>query len=179
MRSPVWSATAVAVVLASLLLSGCSVRLVDPASDGTGSSDSSRVTDDAAPDLGTSDAQGSEPTDTATPAADDGLDTEHAAHRQELVDAATTTMPCPTGPLQQDGAVIRIEGDCGEITIDSDAAAVVVDDVSTLTLTGDGTVVYAAEVGEVLVSGSANQIYWTGKTPAVTDSGSANTLRRG
>lgn len=171
MRVTASTVVAASVLLASLLLTACSVRLVDPANTDSGSN-RTEANSTPAPDRTSTESASPESPPAEAPAGD-------AARRQELLDAATTTMPCPDVPLQQDGAVIRVEGACDELRIDSDAAAVIVDDVAILTLTGDGTVVYANDIGEIRVSGSANAIHWLGETPQVTDSGSANTLRRG
>ena len=65
-----------------------------------------------------------------------------------LIAAATTTMTCPPGPLDEDGAIIRVEGPCAELVIDIDAGVVIVDDVDELLLRGSGTVVYAGTIGD-------------------------------
>lgn len=176
MRTPRLSATAAAALLLVVFLSGCTVRIIDPAAESAGPTSGA-----TGPETPAAAKPVTEKPATKTPAATDdgGLDAEHAEHRQSLLDSATTTMPCPTGPLQQDGSIIRIEGACDEVRIDLDAGAVIVDDVTTLLLSGSGTVVYAATIGELRVSGSANEIYWAGETPQVTDTGSANVLRRG
>lgn len=182
MRTSRPTAVGAAAIILAVLLSGCTVRIIDPTAEDPGTTvaetpaadapatETPEGTDDVAPD-------DEAPDDDSAPLG--GWDAEHAAHRADLLASATTTMPCPSGPLQQDGAVIRIEGACDEIRIELDAGAVIIDDVSTLLLSGSGTVVYAGTVGDVRVSGSANEIYWTGDTPQVTDTGTANVLRRG
>ena len=173
------SSAAAAAIVVAVLLGGCTMRIIDPTAEDTGAT--TGATDAETPAPKTPDA--AEDDDRSGPDPDpaplDGLDAEHAEHRQRLLDSATTTMPCPTAPLQQDGTIIRIEGTCDEIRIDLDAGAVIVDDVASLQLSGSGTVVYVSTVGDVRVSGSANEIYWTGETPQVTDTGTANVLRRG
>ncbi|WP_223628866.1 DUF3060 domain-containing protein [Microbacterium sp. EST19A] len=176
MRTPRPSATAAAAIILAVLLSGCTVRIIDPAAESPGATSGSTDTETPAAETPAAERP---PTKTPEATEHDGLDAEHAEHRQRLLDSVTTTMPCPTGPLQQDGSIIRIEGACAEVRIDLDAGAVIVDDVTTILLSGSGTVIYAGTLGEVRVSGSANEIYWTGETPQVTDTGTANVLRRG
>lgn len=182
MRASRSAVTAAAAVLVLLLLSGCSVRIVDPAAgetrdDGQGQSAEPVPSDPVASDPATP-RPADDPPASETPSSS-GLSPENAADRDRLLAAATTTMPCPTGALDQDGAVIRVEGTCARLEIDSDAGVVIADDVDTLILRGSGTVVYAASLGSITVTGSADQVYWTGATPAVDDTGSGNTLRRG
>lgn len=181
MRASRSSAAAAATIVVAVLLSGCTMRIIDPAAEDAGPTTGATGAETPAktPAPKTPDAAEDDDRSDPDPAPIDGLDAEHAAHRQRLLDSATTTMPCPTAPLQQDGTIIRIEGDCDEIRIDLDAGAVIVDDVSSLQLSGSGTVVYANTIGDVRVSGTANEIYWTGETPQVTDTGTANVLRRG
>lgn len=174
-------AAAIAVMVGAVLLSGCTVRIIDPGGPDAGSTASPSVRETSAAQTPEDD----EP-DQSTPAVQppetspvDGWDAEHAEHRQRLSDSVTTTMPCPTAPLQQDGTITRIEGDCDEVRIDLDAGAVIIDDAASLLLSGSGTVVYADTLGDVRVSGTANEIYWLGATPQVTDTGTANVLRRG
>ena len=177
MRASRSTAAATAVLITAVALSGCTLRIVDPASESPDPASNSQ-----GPESPPAETPEQETPEANQPSADpqpDGWDAEHAAHRERLLESASTTMPCPTGPLQQDGTIIRIEGDCDEIRIDLDAGAVIVDDVSSLLLSGSGTVVYAATIGEVRVSGTANEIYWLGETPQVTDTGTANVLRRG
>lgn len=181
MRASRSSIAAAATIDGAVLLSGCTMRIIDPTAEDAGPTTGATGAETPAktPVPKTPDAAEDDDTSDPDPAPIDGLDAEHAAHRQRLLGSATTTMPCPTAPLQQDGTIIRIEGDCDEIRIDLDAGAVIVDDVSSLQLSGSGTVVYANTIGDVRVSGTANEIYWTGETPQVTDTGTANVLRRG
>ncbi|WP_435746416.1 hypothetical protein [Microbacterium sp. PMB16] len=180
MRASRSIAAAITVLVTATLVTGCTLRIVNPGADGSDTPAGSQRSETPAaemPEEGAPEAETPKPDEDPTPPA--GLDAEHAAHRERLLASATTTMPCPSGPLQQDGAIIRVEGACDEIRIDLDAGAVIVDDVSSLLLSGSGTVVYADTVGEVRVSGTANEIYWVGETPGVTDTGTANVLRRG
>ncbi|KKX99229.1 hypothetical protein AAY78_03520 [Microbacterium sp. Ag1] len=159
-------------------LTGCTATIVDRAKDGTDSA-SSGSTSASEP---SSPAPPTEP-DTAEP--DDStkaggeLSAANAADRERLVAAATTTMPCPTDTLNQDGAVIRVEGSCADLVIDIDAGVVIADDVTNLRLSGSGTVIYAETIDSLTVTGSASVVYWTGETPAVDDRGTANTLVHG
>lgn len=179
-------ATAVPLVLAALLC-GCTVSIVDPSEDSAASSsrqDSASASPDRAPTgtptSSTADDTASDDPD-APPADADSSDLSPAAaaERERLIAAATTTMPCPSGPLDQDGAIIRVEGPCASLVIDIDAGVVIADDVDELLLRGSGSVVYAGIIGTATVSGSANEVYWSGRTPRVEDSGTANTLGRG
>jgi hypothetical protein len=172
-----YTATMTPLVVAATLLTGCTVSIVDPGAE----DHRATVPQDADP------APQSESTPPATPPedqADDeappsGLSAPNAAERERLTAAATITMTCPRGPLDQDGAIIRIEGSCADLVIDIDAGAVIADDVDQLQLRGSGTVVFAGTIGTATVSGSANQVIWSGPTPVLEDSGSANSLGRG
>ncbi|MBO9627456.1 MAG: DUF3060 domain-containing protein [Microbacterium sp.] len=161
-------------VAAGTTLSACAVSIDEPAA--TGGSDRGDAP-------GTDSAQGEQ--SPATTGADTKTDapagfTADAQERRDiLVEAATTTMPCPDGPLTTDGAVVRVEGPCPDLVIEIDAGAVIADDVDTLTLSGSGTTVYVDRVKSLTVTGSASSVFWAGETPTVTDRGAANVLRRG
>ncbi|MCK2037932.1 DUF3060 domain-containing protein [Microbacterium sp. SSW1-49] len=165
------------LAVAVMLLTGCTVSIVDPAA---GNDRSPRAQDgdpapqsDATPRPSAREQQGDDD------AASSGLSAPNAAERERLTAAATITMTCPDGPLDQDGSIIRVEGACADLVIDIDAGAVIADDVDRLQLRGSGTVVFAGTIGTVTISGSANQIIWSGATPVLKDSGSANSLGRG
>lgn len=149
-------------------LSGCSIAVVDP---GEADSGAPVVTDD------TSTASDGTPSESEIAAT--GLSAEGQAIRDAKVAAATTTMPCPSEPLDQDGTIVRVEGDCAELVIEIDAGVVIADDVDQLTLKGSGTTVFVNSVKSITVTGSASDVYWAGDTPSVTDSGAANTIRKG
>ncbi|MGJ0389558.1 DUF3060 domain-containing protein [Microbacterium sp. CGR1] len=167
-------------LLAALLLvtalSGCSVSIVDPTRP---TPVASTPPERSAPDQPETspDTTGEEPS--SEPTSESELSADGQAERSRLIAAATTTMPCPSAPLTEDGAVIRIEGACPELVVEIDAGVVIADDVGTLSLSGSGTVIYVQNVGAVTVTGSASSIFWEGDTPTVQDRGSANTLRRG
>lgn len=175
MRTSRTLATVGAAALLAALLGGCSATIIDRSDSGAGST--------PAP----AQATPSETAETKTPApADDeaapdssGLSPENAADRERMIAMATTTMTCPAGALTEDGAIVRVEGACGDLVIEIDAGVVIVDDVQNVTLSGSGTVVYAGTVDNLMVTGSASTVYWTGETPTIDDRGSANTLRRG
>lgn len=168
----------IAGVLLLGVLSGCSAAIVDRSDDATAASPRPSATPAAnAPSV---EAPEKANTPSATsPSSAAGLSPENAADRERMLAQASTTMPCPSGPLDQDGAVIRVEGACAELVIDIDAGVVIADDVTKLTLSGSGTVVYAETIGDLTVTGSASMVLWTGGTPTVDDRGSANTLRHG
>lgn len=167
------TAALVTLVLAGAL-TGCTATIVDRGKEGTGDTDS--------PSSAATSAPPSEP-DSATPdessKAGGELSATNAADRERLVAEATTTMPCPSDAMNQDGAVIRVEGACTDLVIDIDAGVVIADDVTNLTLSGSGTVIYAETIGSLTVTGSASVVYWTGETPTVNDRGTANTLVHG
>lgn len=165
------------VVIAALLLTGCTVRIIDPSAD-EARSPAPQEADPASQDETTPRATSS-PDEGDVDAAPPALSAPNAAERERLIAAATITMTCPSGPLDHDGAVVRVEGSCASLVIDIDAGVVIADDVDELLLRGSGTVVYAATIGTATVSGSANEVYWTGPTPTLEDDGSANSLGRG
>lgn len=151
-------------------LTGCTVGIVDP-SEPSQKAPTQEQTSQAP------DAEEEAP-EAETPATS-GLSADGQEERDRLIAAATTTMPCPDGPLTADGAIVRVEGACPELVIEIDAGVVIADDVDEFTLEGSGTIVYAENLGVVTVTGSASSIFWSGATPTVHDSGSSNTLRKG
>ena len=159
-------------------LTGCTATIVDRGKDEADSASSPSTTTSGpsapAPPV---EPETAEPDTSATAGGE--LSATNAADRERLVAEATTTMPCPTETMNQDGAVIRVEGSCPELVIDIDAGVVIADDVTNLTLSGSGTVIYAETIGSLTVTGSASVVYWTGKTPTVDDRGTANTLVHG
>lgn len=165
------------VVIAALLLTGCTVRIIDPSAEEARSPAPQEA--GPAPQDETTPRATSSPDEGDVDAAPPALSAPNAAERERLIAAATITMTCPSGPLDHDGAVVRVEGSCASLVIDIDAGVVIADDVDELLLRGSGTVVYAGTIGTATVSGSANEVYWTGPTPTLQDDGSANSLGRG
>lgn len=176
-------ARALRVALAGLILavglSGCALRVVDgeaaPTNAPAATEESSRSTPPA-PDAEAPDAEA--PDAEKTPAAS-GLSAENQRLRESMAASATTTMPCPRGPLTADATVIRVEGACADLVIEVDAGVVIADDVERLTLSGSGTTVYVQNVAAVTVTGSGSTVLWAGETPQLSDTGSSNTVRRG
>lgn len=162
-----------AAALLATLLGGCSATIIDRSD-----ADSTPAPTQTAPD-GTPETKTPTPADDAAAPDSSALSLENAADRERMIGLATTTMTCPDGALTEDGAIVRVEGECGDLVIEIDAGVVIVDGVQNLTLAGSGTVVYAGTVANLLVTGSASTVYWTGETPTIDDRGSANTLRRG
>lgn len=173
MRRTLLPALTVTALLLMGGLSGCSAAIVDGAASPSGPA--SEVDEPVAAPSPTAPAQSDSPDDGAA----SGLSPENAEERARFAAGATTTMPCPSGALDQDGAIIRVEGSCTDLVIEIDAGVVIADDVENLTLAGSGTVVYAETIGALTVTGSASVVHWTGATPTVDDRGSANTLTRG
>ena len=172
-------AVALGAALLGLALSGCSVALEEPQPAGSKPStqETAPVADEPDEEAAEPDEADEIPEDTS---ADTALSAENATERERLIGLATTTMPCPEGaPLAQHGAIIRVEGHCATLTIDLDAGVVIADDVDELVLNGDGTVVFAGKVSTLTVTGDVNSLYWTGDTPRLDDTGTANTLLRG
>lgn len=177
MRLTTHARIAAALVLATTaatMLSACSLSIVDPSAT-QGEQDTPATETDGTPP--------STVPETPSPQAGDdaaaGFSADAQQRRDILIAAATTTMPCPDGPLTNDGAVIRVEGPCPELVIEIDAGAVVADEVDSLILAGSGTTVYVDRVTTLRVTGSASSVFWAGETPALTDRGAANVLRRG
>jgi len=186
MRRTTATSAPLTALLFVVVLSGCSVAVVDPTQPSPASatasspSEAGSPSDDApSPDTSPGTSPGPEQSPGSRPSADSGLSAAGQAERARLSDAATTTMPCPTDPLTSDGAVIRVEGPCADLVIELDAGVVIADDVGTVTLSGSGTVVYVREVDAITVTGSASSILWEGVSPTVDDRGSANTLKKG
>jgi hypothetical protein len=180
MRTSRLTATALTALLLAAALSGCTATIVDGSAQSSEKPTTEQTTEQTStPDRTEADTEEPATTDDADESTTSGLSPQNAAERERLTAEATTVMPCPSGPLDQDGAVIRVEGSCAELVIDIDAGVVIADDVTTLTLSGSGTVVFAENIDALTVTGSASIVYWTGSTPTVDDSGTANTLTRG
>lgn len=154
-------------------LAGCTVAVVDP-SEGAPSAERTPAGTTDGPDR--SDA-GLESPPASAPA--ETVSGDSQAQREALLAAVDTTMSCPDGPLTADGDIIRVEGHCERLVIDIDAGAVIADDVDDLTLRGSGTTVFVGNVLTLTVTGSASSVFWSGSTPDVSDSGAANTLKKG
>lgn len=168
MRFRRFASAAVSVLLSAGIaasLTACTISIVDPSA---GTPPPSERTEEAPA-----------PTDDDGAAPARGFSAEAQTRRDTLAAKASTTMPCPDGPLTADGTVIRVEGSCAELVIEIDAGAVIADDVESLTLNGSGTVVYVDSVSRLTVTGSASSVFWAGDTPSVSDTGSANELRKG
>lgn len=183
MRRTKATSALVAALLLAITLSGCTVSIVDPTAETPVASTTPERSESPAQSPAQSESATESDTDRDEPSAeqtdDSALSPAGQAERDRLIAAATTTMPCPAGPLTEDGAVIRVEGACGELVVEMDAGVVIADDVEALSVSGSGTVIFVRHVGAVSVTGSASSIFWEGATPTVDDSGSANTLRRG
>lgn len=157
---------AIAVLAATaVLLSGCTFRLAEPAADEQ-KPDTDRETSIS-------------PQESEKPEVAETESSSVSVDRQDAIDAATTTVACTdTASVDATGVVVRLEGDCGTVTIGADAAVVITDDAERIVLTGTGTIVYALEVGSVDISGDANLVRWTGSSPIVQDSGVANVVQK-
>ena len=159
-----------ALAATAVLLSGCTFRLADPGADEQ-KPDTDRETSIS--------PQESEKPETEKPDDEETESPSISVDRQDAIDAATTTVACTdTASVDATGVVVRLEGDCGTVTIGADAAVVITDDAERIVLTGTGTIVYALEVGSVEISGDANLVRWTGSSPIVQDSGVANVVQK-
>ncbi|SDH67148.1 DUF3060 domain-containing protein [Agrococcus jejuensis] len=169
---PRWVALAALTLVAVGSLSGCGLAFSEPDASPAppASSPQTPSTEPADDDPAESPAESpeeSDPTEIGAP----------SAERDELIARAQQTVPCSAGlDVANDGAIIRVEGACDELTVSADAAIVIADDVTTLTVSGSGSVVYALELADLRISGDVNEVRWTGATPAVTDDGTANTI---
>jgi hypothetical protein len=161
---------------AAVALAGCAVSITDSEATDAGSLSGEPVprATPAAP------SPTSRPTDDAADRpADDTAIAEPAVTRDQAIAAASTTLACTPGlVVSQIGAVVRIEGPCDEVTVNADAAVVVVDDVSRLRVAGTGTAVFALGIGELTVTGDASGVWWRGDAPVVTDTGAGNVIGR-
>lgn len=138
-------------------LAGCSVQLVDP---------------DATPTPPVS-----------QPGATDGPDVPSdkpgTSERDAAIAAATTTLACTDElVVDQHAAVVRVDGDCDEVTVAADGAIVILDDVRELRVSGSATTVYVLNLGQLALTGDAVIVRWQGTAPEVTDDGTANLIER-
>lgn len=169
MRASRTSALLLSTALSLLVLSGCSVAVIDPPSAQRPVAETPVAEKPVEGDAPSAAPQASTPGTTADVAAD----------RERYAEAASITMPCPTAPLDNDGDIIRVEGPCDELHVEIDAGVLIVDEVGTLVLEGASTVVYARSIGTLTVTGDVNEVYWEGETPDVRDSGVSNVLKKG
>ena len=149
---------------ATLLLSGCTFRIVDP--------QASPVPDVTEQSQASTDA----PDDETDEEADDDT-SESDSERERFEELVSVTLQCEPGlEISSPGATVRVEGDCGTLTVSGDAAVVIADDIESLVVSASGAVIYASTVDSVQVTGDANAVRWTGPTPAVDDDGAGNVL---
>lgn len=163
--------TAIAVTAMLLTaLTACSVNVVDGAQPRPAASDDATQTDadaETGPPLDVIDEQ-------AEPDAGDDID------REALIAAATNVRRCDGELTIVDNAVlVRVEGPCDRLIVNSSGSQVVTDDVTFLEVVGDGNVVLSGTVETLLVNGAANVVHWQGATPTVTETGAANVLTAG
>ena len=146
---------------ATLLLSGCTLRIVDP--------QASPVPDVTEQSQASTDAPDDDDAD------DDTSDSD--SERERFEELVSVTLQCEPGlEISSPGATVRVEGDCGTLTVSGDAAVVIADDIESLVVSASGAVIYASTVDSVQVTGDANAVRWTGPTPAVDDDGAGNVL---
>lgn len=159
----------------ALPLSGCAIRVVDPtATSDIGVDDAAAGARPSSTAADPSDGPDASATDASTP----GTGTADA-DRAAAIASATSTVSCSPGlVLDQPASIIRVEGDCDDVTVAADGAVVILDDVATLRVTADAALVMALGVGTLLVSGSADTVQYTGTAPTVTDTGAANLIER-
>ena len=150
---------------ATLLLGGCTFQLAGPDDDREPSS--TTKTPDKSPSP--SESSDDDETDDDT----SGSDSE----RERLEDLVNVTLQCEPGlEISSPGASVRVEGDCGTLTVSGDATVVIADDIESLVVSASGAVIYVGSLDSVQVTGDANTVHWTGSTPAVDDDGAGNVL---
>ncbi|WP_243226677.1 DUF3060 domain-containing protein [Microbacterium sp. CIAB417] len=98
--------------------------------------------------------------------------------RERYADVAQQTS-CASGEVvvAQAGATVSITGECALVTVTASGAVVLADRIGTLEITGAANQVQAASVDIARLGGSGNDVRWESGTPAVTDTGAANTAR--
>lgn len=169
---PRWLALVALTIVAVGSLSGCGLAFSDPDATDPAPATSSQESPDATPEQSepeTSAPEASEPEDAAPGATNPA--------RDDLIARAAQTIPCSPGlDVTTDGGIVRVEGACDDLTVSADAAIVIADDVAALTVSGSGTYVSTLALGDLRLTGDVNEVRWTGATPAVTDSGTANTI---
>lgn len=163
---------ALAVLALATALAGCAVEISDPDASAAAPNPSIEVESPAAVD---------EPEETASAPADDAPDDSVLATitRDDMIAAATATIACTPGlVIDQHTAVVRVEGDCDDVTVTADAAVVVLDDVTRVRVTGTGSVVSTLGLRTLEIAGDATTVWWQGSAPQVTDTGVGNVVQR-
>lgn len=171
-----------ALLLAAALttmMSGCSIGLLDPTQSTSTPSEASAPDNEQRTPEQQSETEQSQTEQSQTEQNDTGLSPEGQAARDRLIALASTTMPCPTEPIDALGRVIRVEGSCPKLTIHMSGGAVIADDVEALDVSGQSVTVFVKNVKSITVGGAANEIYWEGDTPTVQDNGLSNLLQQG
>jgi hypothetical protein len=155
---------------ATLLLGGCTFQIAGPDDDREPSSTSK------APEKSSPPSDSSDDDETDTNETDDD-ETGSESERERLEDLVNVTLQCEPGlEISSPGASVRVEGDCGTVTVSGDATVVIADDIESLVVSASGAVIYVGSLDSVQVTGDANTVYWTGPTPAVDDDGAGNVL---
>ena len=173
------SSLTLSAILLTIGLTGCTLSITDPDqpdSQSRGATDSSSEAERPSPSRSPS-----AELPVATPSAPTTVDTDGPGiSRDDVRAGATSTVRCD-GELQldQDGAVIVVDGPCDHLVVNLNAGAVIVGDVGTLEITGDGSLVYTGKLSTLRIDGEANAVYWTGAAPAVTDNGVTNIATAG
>ncbi|MDR2997526.1 MAG: hypothetical protein LBU78_05360 [Microbacterium sp.] len=153
----------VTAVALAFTATACSVSIVDR----TAPSESSST------DAG---SKGVEKTASDAPAAPDAA----GATRDDITARAARTLRCD-GELTMldDAVVVRIDGSCDRLILNTTGSQVVAEDIGTLEVIGDNNLVLTGAVDHLTVNGESNIVHWTGATPNVTDVGDTNTLTAG
>ncbi|RKW71003.1 DUF3060 domain-containing protein [Galactobacter caseinivorans] len=95
-----------------------------------------------------------------------------------LAASKSTTVDCSSGAAQvsQDGAVVRIKGECNKLTVSAIGALVIADSIGSLDVTGTGVAVAAGSLKRLTISGTGTMISYAGTPPAVEDRGSGSAV---
>ncbi|QIM22514.1 DUF3060 domain-containing protein [Phycicoccus sp. HDW14] len=169
---------ALALLGSAVALAGCGVTVVRD--DATPARSSASTPPPTSPTSSSSTAPPA-PGPTEVPGTTAGSDAPqtYAGWAEEIRGAATLRLPCDRGPVSVDTAatVVELVGSCGQVSVDAAGASVLADHIDTLTVTGAQVVVVTRTLGSVTLDGSADEVYWVGGVPTVTNRGAQNLAR--
>lgn len=161
-KTPLVGLSALGLVLA---LAGCSISYVAPGAE-----------PDASVPSKAEDADPSQDTGDDRPLPEPSASTDSIRSQYES-DALRTT--CASGELVivQAGAVVAIDDECTLVRVEASGVVVLAAHIDTLEIIGAANQVQASSIDTVELGGSGNDVRWESGTPAVNDTGAANTAR--
>lgn len=98
--------------------------------------------------------------------------------RADLEGSVDTRLECPggTAKIGQIGKVVELGSDCAKVTVTGAGTVVLAQNIDRLTVDATAATVFVKQLGSVDATGQGNLVTWESGSPAVSDSGVANTI---